>query len=109
MKQLNPISASPLSDIKKIVERNTIAHTHKQKEITGVVVKLSKLSNVTVTSRDETKFAFSYFNENFAKICFAFLERKLTKSYENNEHFREKWHGKRICRETSEFQEANQV
>jgi hypothetical protein len=36
------------------------------------------------------KFLFSYFREFFAKICFLFLRKKLTKSYENNESFREK-------------------
>jgi hypothetical protein len=35
------------------------------------------------------KFSFSYFRENFAKIYFRFSGKKLTKSYENNENFRE--------------------
>jgi hypothetical protein len=59
------------------------------------------------------KFSFSYFRESFAKICFRFLRKKLTKSYENNEsffeNFRENWRWKRKCQETSEFHEANEV
>jgi hypothetical protein len=69
------------------------------------------------------KFSFSYFRENL----FSLFAKKLSKSYENNEsfhenfsenfwenvceneHFREHWRGKRKCRETSEFQEANEV
>jgi hypothetical protein len=35
------------------------------------------------------KFSFSYFRENFAKIFFRFSRKKLKKSYENNESFRE--------------------
>jgi hypothetical protein len=38
------------------------------------------------------KFSFSYFRENFAKIYFRFSQKKLTKSYENNENFRENEH-----------------
>jgi hypothetical protein len=63
------------------------------------------------------KFSFSYFRENVVKIYFRFSRKKFTKSYEDNEsfhdhfceNFREKWRGKRKCRETSEFQEANEV
>jgi hypothetical protein len=35
------------------------------------------------------KFPFSYFAENSAKIYFRFSRKKLAKSYENNENFRE--------------------
>jgi hypothetical protein len=42
MKQLNPISDSPLSDIKIVELKNTIAHTHRQKEIFSLFAKKLK-------------------------------------------------------------------
>jgi hypothetical protein len=44
---------------------------------------------ITLSIGLKRKFSFSYFRENFAKIYFRFLRKKLTKSYKNNENFRD--------------------
>jgi hypothetical protein len=43
----------------------------------------------SISARVETKIFVFDFRENFAKISFRFARKKLTKSYENNESFRE--------------------
>jgi hypothetical protein len=82
-------------------------------------ISFEEQPNLADGGRVETKIFVSVFSRKFREKLFSLFAKKLTKSYENNESFREnfhgnenfvkKWRGKQKCRETSEFQEANEV
>jgi hypothetical protein len=71
---------------------------------------LRKIQNLGVNRRVETKIFVFVFSR---KVVFAFREISLRKVTEITKvfakSFREKWRGKGKCRETSEFQEANEA